>query len=350
MHTLMQDPSALQVTWYLLVAVLWTGYFFLEGFDYGVAMLIPVLGRNSEDDRRVIINTIGPVWDGNEVWLLTAGGATFAAFPGWYATEFSGLYLPLFLVLVGLILRGVSFEYRALRPDVRWKRAFDRCASWGSLLPALVFGIGFANFVRGVRLGPDQLMSQSFWSLFNPFGLLGGVLFVALFLTHGAVFITLKTAGDITGRARRFAMTSSLVTAALMLAFVLVQNLRWPASHNPWFDGSLICWVAGLLGVVFVLAGGHFTRLGRSGLAFLSTGVAIVMLSIDIFTHMYGNLGFISTPGHSLDMISASSSPHTLTLMSIATCAVLPIVLAYQAWSYWVFRRRLSTASIPAAH
>lgn len=347
LNVLQASPSALQVVWFLLVAVLWIGYFFLEGFDYGVAMLIPILGRDDEKKRRVIINTIGPLWDGNEVWLLTAGGAMFAAFPGWYATLFSGLYLPLFLVLVGLILRGVAFEYRAKREQLTWKRSADWAASIGSFLPALVFGIGFANMVKGLRLGPDRLLAQGFWSLFNPFALVGGLLFVALFLTHGAVFLALKTRGSVHDDAKAFALKSSIVTAALMLVFVLFQNLAYPASKNTWFDGTIICWLTGIVAIVGVGAAWYFTKADRNGWAFIATGVAILMLTVNIFTKMYGTLGFISDPTNPLDITTASSSPMTLKLMTFAACVFVPIVLAYQAWSYWVFRRRLSTKNLP---
>ncbi len=350
MHT---QPTGLQMMWFLLSAVLWLGYFFLEGFDYGVGMLLPVLGRN-EDDRRVMINTIGPLWDGNEVWLITAGGAMFAAFPGWYASLFSGLYLPLFLVLVGLILRGVAFEYRAKRDDLRWKAAFDWCATIGSFLPALVFGIGFANFVKGIKVGSDVLVAQGFWSLFNPFGLLGGVLFVVLFLAHGAVFIALKTRGDVRHNANSFATKAQLAAAALMAVFVVWQNLAWPAGDSSWLGSAatLICWVTGLLAVACLVTSWLMATKERDGMAFLFTGLAIVFLVVDIFVKMYGNLGFISLdPAHPLDMTTASSSPYTLKIMTIAACTAVPVVLGYQAWSYWVFRRRLSTKNLPlAAH
>ena len=207
MLTVLQaSPSTLQVVWFLLVAVLWIGYFFLEGFDYGVAMLIPVLGKDDEKARRVIINTIGPIVGRQRGVADHRGRRDVRRLPGLVRHLVLGLYLPLFLVLVGLILRGVAFEYRAKRDDLKWKRAFDFAASFGSLLPALVFGIGFANFVKGLRTGPDLLMAQGFWSLFNPFALLGGVLFVALFLTHGAVFLALKTRGEIHDKARVFAI------------------------------------------------------------------------------------------------------------------------------------------------
>lgn len=348
MLTLLQtDPSALQITWFCLIALLWVGFFFLEGFDFGVAMLLPILGRNNKE-KRVMINTIGPVWDGNEVWLLTAGGATFAAFPGWYSTLFSGLYLPLLVVLLGLIMRGVAFEYRHKRENQFWKNGFDWAATIGSFLPSLVFGVGFANFVRGIEVGPDLLIAQSFWSLFNPFALLGGVLFVALFLTHGAVFVALKTRGDIRHRAGDLAQRGAMITGILMLVFVLWQNLAYPASENPWLDGSLLTWMLGILAVLGLVGTWFASRADREGWAFLSNGSAIIFLMVGIFVKMYGNLGFISTdPDNPLDIITASSSPYTLTLMTWAAAIFVPVIVAYQAWSYWVFRKRISTNNMP---
>ncbi|MDN5563101.1 MAG: cytochrome d ubiquinol oxidase subunit II [Luteococcus sp.] len=343
------DPTTLQMVWFGLSAVLWLGYFFLEGFDYGVGMLLPVLARD-DDERRVMINTIGPVWDGNEVWLLTAGGAMFAAFPGWYASLFSGLYLPLFLVLLGLILRGIAFEYRTKRDSKEWKAGLDWCATIGSFLPSLVFGIGFANFVKGIKVGPDQLIAQGFWSLFNPFALLGGVLFVVLFLAHGAVFIALKTKGEIRTRANGFALKATLASAVLMAAFVLWQNIAWPAAETSWLGtaATAICWVFGLMAVAYLFIAAAMVKKERDGWAFAFTGLAIAFLVIDIFAKMYGNLGFISADtGLPLDMTTASSSPYTLTLMTIASGCAVPVVVGYQAWSYWVFRKRLGVGNLP---
>lgn len=362
MIPLVTDPSGLQILWFILVAVLWIGFFFLEGFDYGVAMLLPVLPKgdaaNREKERRVMINTIGPVWDGNEVWLLTAGGATFAAFPGWYSTLFSGLYLPLLLVLVGLIIRGVSFEYRAKHDDSRWRSAFDWCSTIGSLIVALVLGVGFANFVIGmpVALAGNNLtwvMTGGFWGLFSWYGLVGGLLFVALFLTHGAVFLSLKTDGQLRENARAFASKAGLVTIVLMLVFVLGLNLAYPASGNAWVGGAgnAICWIVGLLTLASLGISWFFNSKGREGYAFIFTGLAIVTMLVMIFTKIYGTLGFdsssITDAAKQLDMTTASSSPMTLQIMSIAAVVFVPIVLAYQAWSYWIFRRRLSTKNIP---
>ena len=243
------EPSVLQLIWFALIIVLWVGFFFLEGFDYGVAMLLPILGKRDKD-RRVMINTIGPVWDGNEVWLLTAGGATFAAFPGWYATLFSALYLPLLLVLVGLILRGIAFEYRAKRDDARWRSMLDWFATVGSFLPSLVFGVGFANFIIGLPVDSRQLFAGTFLGLFSPFALLGGVLFVALFLTHGAVFISLKTKGDIRDSARNFAIPAALVSAVLLVVFAVWANLAY-AHHSAL---PALTWTLSLLAAVAVAA------------------------------------------------------------------------------------------------
>ena len=243
------EPTTLQVVWYCLIAVLWIGYLVLEGYDYGVAMLLPFLGKN-EKERRVIVNTIGPVWDGNEVWLLTAGGAMFAAFPGWYASLFSGLYLPLLLVLVGLILRGVAFEYRSKHPDTRYRNMLDWFATIGSFLPSLVFGVGFANFIIGLA-NDNLLWNGSFWGLFGPFALLGGVMLVILFMVHGAVFLCLKTAGSVRTKANGVIKLLGPIAVVLLATFVIFGNVLYPAAnnHNLGSGASIAMWVTGLLAV-----------------------------------------------------------------------------------------------------
>ena len=325
------------------MAVLWIGFFFLEGFDFGVAMLLPILGKKDED-RRVMINTIGPTWDGNVVWLLTAGGASCAAFPAWYATLFSGLYLPLFLVLLGLILRGVAFEYRNKKPDASWKAMFDWFAIGGSFVVALVLGVGFANFVRGMPDNDKYMFTGSFWSLFHPFALVGGLLFVALFLTHGAVFIALKTKGEIRERARDFAQKVGVVAAALMAIFFVWQNLGYRADIAP-----ALGWVVGLLAVACVAGAVLMSKAGREGVAFILSGLATVLMVVGIFATMYPNLGFDNAAAGNkpLNIVTASSSPLTLKIMTIAAVIFVPIVLAYQAWTYWIFSRRISTKNLP---
>ena len=351
------DAGPLQIVWFFLIALLWTGFFFLEGFDFGVAMLYPVLGRDPRQ-RRVMINTIGPVWDGNEVWLLTAGGAMFAAFPGWYSTLFSALYLPLFLVLVGLIARGVSFEYRAKMPDDRWRNTFDTCASAGSFIVTLVLGIRFANLVRGLPVAPDtsaafgapNLFTGGFWSLFNPFGLLGGVLLVLLFCTHGAVFLALKTYGDVRERAMTVLRTLGPITVAVLAVFVLAACSVHGAGENPYLGtpAAVVMWAGGLGSVLALTAAVLAQRAERNGRAFFFTGVSIVTFFVMVFTKLYGTLGFVSEdPTNPITMVNASSSPHTLRLMTIFAVCIVPVVLGYQIWSYWVFRKRISSRELP---
>lgn len=341
------EPTGLQILWYLLIAVLWLGYLVLEGFDYGVAMLVPVLGK-TEKDRRVMINTIGPVWDGNEVWLLTAGGATFAAFPGWYATLFSGLYLPLFLILFGLIIRGVSFEYRAKRPGTPWRRTFDFMAALGSFVVALVFGVGFANFIIGLPVDTSpvapslHVFTGTLLSLFSPFGILGGIVLVALFLFHGSIFLALKTKGEIHERAKSFALKIGIVTLLGGAAFLVWQNL----SYGP---GGVTGWLLVAVAALSLIWAYLSVRQERDGRAFFASMVATAAIAIGIFVQMFPNLGFdnAATLDKPLNVVTASSSPMTLTIMTVAAVVFVPIVIGYQAWSYWVFRRRVSVANIP---
>ena len=349
MIPLATDPSVLQIIWFGLIAILWIGYLVLEGFDYGVGMLIPILGRN-EKERRVIVNTIGPVWDGNEVWLLTAGGATFAAFPAWYATLFSGVYLPLLLILVGLIIRGVAFEYRAKRPETKWRTTFDWCAAIGSLIVSLVFGVAFANFILGLPVAPvdgrPSLFALTpapyFWQLFSPFGLLGGIVLPVLFLFHGSIFLALKTKGELHDRAKAFALKVGLVAIGGGAIFLVWSNLIHPTGILGWV--LLLVAAGGLVGAWW------FVQQGRDGLAFTGTTVATAAVAIGIFAQIYYNLGFTNVGADAakqLNMVTASASPLTLQIMTGAAVVFVPIVLGYQAWSYWVFRKRISTANIP---
>ncbi|MCC6496009.1 MAG: cytochrome d ubiquinol oxidase subunit II [Propionibacteriaceae bacterium] len=341
-------PLVLQVVWFVLIAVLWIGYLVLEGFDYGVGMLIPFLARNDKE-KRVMVNTVGPVWDGNEVWLLTAGGATFAAFPAWYATLFSGLYLPLFLVLVGLIIRGVAFEYRSKHPEAKWRNAFDWMAAIGSFLVTLVFGVGFANFIIGLPVAtaannPSLFVvtpSPYFFQLFNWFGLLGGVCLVALFLFHGSLFLALKTKGELHERAKGFAAKVGLVSIGLGAIFLVSQNLIHPT--------GVLGWVLLVLSAAGLASAWWFNSKDRDGIAFASTAAAVLFVAVGIFLTMWPGLGFAAVGGGEspLNAFNASSSEMTLTLMTIAAVIFVPIVLAYQSWTYWVFRRRLGVENMP---
>ncbi|MFF3820550.1 cytochrome d ubiquinol oxidase subunit II [Streptomyces bluensis] len=328
--------------WFVLIAVLWIGYFFLEGFDFGVGVLTKLLARN-RPEKRVLINTIGPVWDGNEVWLLSAGGATFAAFPEWYATLFSGFYLPLLLILVCLIVRGVAFEYRAKRPEESWQRNWETAIFWTSLLPAFLWGVAFANIVRGVKIGPDLEYVGNVADLFNPYALLGGLVTLSLFTFHGTVFVRLKTVGDIRERARKLALRVGLVTAVLALVFLL-----WTQADK----GDTTSLVALIAAVASLAAALGAAQVSREGWAFALSGLTIVAAVAMLFLVLFPNVMPSSLNADwSLTVTNASSSPYTLKIMTWCAGIATPIVLLYQGWTYWVFRKRIGTHHIAdAAH
>jgi cytochrome d ubiquinol oxidase subunit II len=309
----------------------------LEGFDFGVGMLLPILGRG-EKDRRVMINTIGPVWDGNEVWLLTAGGATFAAFPEWYASMFSGFYLALLAILVALILRVVSFEWRGKIDSVVWRRRIDLALVVGSWLPAVLWGVAFGNLVRGVELDANHTYVGSFLDLLNPFALLGGATTALIFLTHGAVFLALKTDGEIRHRAAAFAERSAVVTLVVAGAFAVWTQLAYSVAWT---------WAATALAAAALLALVVAARQRREGWAFVASAVAIVAAVVLIFGSMYPDVMPALDPANSLTVDNASSTDYTLTIMTWVAAFLTPLVLAYQAWTYWVFRKRLTAEQIP---
>ncbi|MBL1096304.1 cytochrome d ubiquinol oxidase subunit II [Streptomyces coffeae] len=324
--------------WFVLIAFLWTGYFFLEGFDFGIGVLTKLLARD-RTERRVLINTIGPVWDGNEVWLITAGGATFAAFPDWYATLFSGFYLPLLAVLVCLILRGVAFEYRHKRLEERWQRNWENAIFWCSLLPAFLWGALFANLVRGVPIGSDKNYTGGLSDLISPYAVLGGMVTLVLFTFHGAVFAALKTTGDIRGRARRFAGRLGLATIALALPFLI-----W-TQHNSGNGRSLVAVVIAALALAVALV---MNQRGREGWAFALSGVAVAAAVAMLFLALFPDVMPSSLdPRWSLTAANAASSPYTLKIMTWVAVIMTPLIMAYQAWTYWVFRKRIGTQHIP---
>ncbi|MGZ4493649.1 MAG: cytochrome d ubiquinol oxidase subunit II [Nocardioides sp.] len=330
----------LTTVWFGLIAVLWIGYFCLEGFDFGVGMLLPVLGR-TEGERRVLINTIGPVWDGNEVWVLVAGGATFAAFPEWYATLFSGFYLPLLLILVALIVRGLAFEYRAKRDDDRWRARWDLAIFWGSAVPALLWGVAFANIVAGVPIDAHKEFTGNLFTLLNPYALLGGVTTLTLFLTHGALFTALKTDGEIRYRARRLAVEAGVVAAVAAVAFLLWTQAR---TGSGW---SLVLFV---LAAASLVGGLLAARQVREGWAFLGTFLALALAVAGLFAALFPDVMPSSTnPAWSLTTTNASATSYTLTVMTWVAVVFTPIVLLYKGWTYWVFRKRISTHHIPMA-
>ncbi len=354
----MTDLSALQIVWFVLIAVLWIGYLTLEGFDFGVGMLLPILGKatsnsaaaleDAEKRKRVMLNTIGPVWDGNEVWVLTAGGATFAAFPQWYATLFSGYYLALALILVALILRGMGLDYRHKVDSESWRARWDLAITGGSGLAAFLWGVGLTNIVWGgpIKANPqvkgDYFFDGTLFTLLGPVPLLGGLTFVALFLTHGAFFIALKTDGDIRYEARVFGLRSGLVTAVLAVALLLAVNLK---------HGTMLSWGATVLAAVALLGGLGMAVKGREGWAFIGTFAAIAFAVVVYFAALFPNAMPTSLSaaagGADLTLLAASSSPKTLTIMTWAAAVFTPVVLLYTGWTYWVFRKRLAVHHIP---
>ena len=329
----------LTTVWFGLIAVLWIGYFCLEGFDFGVGMLLPVLARDDRE-RRVLINTIGPVWDGNEVWVLVAGGATFAAFPEWYATLFSGFYLPLLLILLALIVRGLAFEYRAKRDDDTWRARWDLAIILGSFVPALLWGVAFANIVRGVPIDENAEYVGGFFDLLSPYALLGGVTTLLLFLTHGALFVALKTDGDIRHRARALALKSGVAAAVAAVGFLL-----WTQSMTG-STGSLVLFTAPSRALVGGLAA---ATKAREGWAFTGNFVAIGLAVAGLFAALFPDVMPSSLdPAWSLTTTNASATDYTLTVMTWVAVFFTPLVLMYQGWTYWVFRRRIGVQHIPA--
>ena len=330
----------LSVLWFWIVAFLFVGYFVLDGFDFGVGMSLPFLGKD-DVDRRVLINTIGPVWDLNETWVIVAGAALFAAFPEWYATLFSGFYLALLLILLALIARGVSFEYRHQRPESQWKQWFDRMIIVGSAVPALLWGVAFANIVQGVPLDEGNNYTGSLLDLLNPYALLGGLTTLLLFFTHGVVFVSLKTEGDLRERARRLAARAGFVTIVVAAAFLLWTGLAF---------GSVWFWILAAVAAVALIAGWLANARGAEGVAFTFLAVTIAAAVFALFASLFPDVMPASNdPANSLTIANASSSTYTLTVMSWVALVFLPLVLAYQGWTYWVFRKRVTRASIEAA-
>ncbi|AMY23873.1 cytochrome d ubiquinol oxidase subunit II [Rhodococcus fascians] len=330
--------------WFLIIAFFFVGYFVLEGFDFGVGMLMPILGRHpdpvtGEKRRRAVLNTIGPVWDGNEVWLITAGGALFAAFPEWYATLFSGFYLPLLLILVALILRICAIEWRGKIDDPVWRRRCDIGIGIGSWVPAVLWGVAFANIVRGVAIDENKKVTAGFFDLLNPYALLGGVTMAVVFALHGAVFIALKTSGDVHEDSVKMAAWLSVPAVLVGGAFALWTQLAY---------GKTWTWVLFAVAAVALLLVVALTAKVREGWAFVFTCIAIVAVVVLLFASLFPNVMPSSTDAaFDLTIANASSSPYTLTVMTWAAAFAAPVVLGYQAWTYWVFRQRISSAQIP---
>ncbi|GAA3861088.1 cytochrome d ubiquinol oxidase subunit II [Saccharothrix violaceirubra] len=331
----------METLWFCVIALLWLGYLFLEGFDFGVGMLLPVLGRD-ETERRVLVNTIGPVWDGNEVWLLVAGGATFAAFPGWYASLFSAAYLPLTLFLLALIGRGVAFEYRGKVDSARWRKLWDTLIFVGSWVATLGVGLVLSANVFGLPLDANGDRVGSPFAAIRPETLLGALAVAGYALVHGAVFLSLKTEGDVRARARALALKIAPVALLPLLVLLLVVQLH---------SGSAWTWAASV--AVALAAVGAYVRLyfGREGQAFALMGVAVAATVTALFGALYPNvLPSTVDPTFSLTVADTASSSYTLTVMTWVAAFGTPAVLIYQGWTYWVFRKRIGTRHIPAVH
>ncbi|MFV0285283.1 MAG: cytochrome d ubiquinol oxidase subunit II [Demequina sp.] len=331
----------LPLLWFILIAVLWTGYLVLEGFDFGVGMLLEKVGKGDKG-RRVALNTIGPVWDGNEVWLLTAGGATFAAFPEWYATLFSGFYLPLLLILVALIVRACAIEWRGKINSETWRSRWDWAIIITAWIPSILWGVAFANIVRGVPIDENGTFTGTLWTLLNPYALLGGATTLALFLSHGAIFLSLKTAGEVHDRARAAAKTTAPFALVIAAAFAIWTQLAYSVTWT---------WAAVAIAALGLVGAWLWGNAGSYGKAFAANAIAIVGAVVLIFGSMYPDVMPSTTdPAFSLTVDNASSTDYTLTVMTWVAVVLVPVVLLYQGWSYWVFRRRLSLEHMPEQH
>ena len=340
------DWFNLETLWFALIAVLFIGYFVLEGFDFGVGILTNVIASD-DTDRRVMINTIGPVWDGNEVWVLTAGGAMFAAFPLWYATVFSSFYLPLFLILIGLIVRGVAFEFRGKRTEERWRWWWDQAIFYGSLLPAILWGVAFANFVRGIPIEDNGLFVGNLFDLLHPYALLGGLGTLLMFTLHGAVYLALKTedGGEIQQRAEKLGLWLSVVTALGVIGFLVWTYFNAIALG----DTGVVPGIIPVSAMGAAVAVPILLREKLHGWAFVATTSMIALTTLTLFLNLYPRLLVSSIdPAFDITIESARASDLTLTIMTWAVVVFLPVVLAYQAWSYWVFRHRISRDSVEA--
>jgi cytochrome d ubiquinol oxidase subunit II len=335
----------LQILWFCLIAFFWSGYFLLEGFDFGVGMLLPFVPRD-EKERGAMFQTIGPVWDGNEVWLVVVGGATFAAFPSWYGTMFSGFYIAFLLLLFLLIVRVVSFEWRSKSDAPRWRRMWMWVNAIASAGIPLIWGVGLANLLHGVPIDSNGDFSGTFWDLFSGYTVLAGMAFVLVFAFHGAAFLTLRTTGDLFERvsraARRLALPAAVVASAFLIWTIAVAVDRNDKDVFPVILPAAIAIAALLVAVYLVYA-------GKIGLAFSLTAIGTIAVVATLFTGLYPRV-MVSSPdfGNSLTVDNASSEHYTLAVLSVVALIVLPLVLLYQGWTYHVFRARVTGDEAPA--
>jgi cytochrome bd ubiquinol oxidase subunit II len=327
----------LNVLWFGIIIALFVGFFFLEGFDFGVGILLPFIAKK-DAERRQVISSIAPFWDGNEVWLVTAAGAMFAAFPVWYATMFSAYYLLLIPLLLTMIVRGVGFEFRNKHEGERWRKAWDWFIFAGSLVPAFLWGVALTNLVRGVPINAEQNFAGSVFDLFNLYALLGGITFLFLFTLHGAIFLSLKTEGIIMHRAFRVARQLSLPTVLFSGLFLALAFLHTDIYANPQTHPE----VTALITISALLMAGGLMLFRRSGWAFAMTGIAVLTLILTLFLGLFPRVMVSSLDRQwSLTIYNAASGSYTLSVISWIALGFVPVVVGYQAWNYWVFRHRV---------
>lgn len=323
----------LNVVWFILVTVLFAGFFMLEGFDYGTGILLPIIGK-TDNERRQMINAIGPVWDGNQVWMITAGGALFASFPEVYATLFSGFYLALFLMLAALIARGVSFEFRSKDKNLAWRKTFDYCIFFGSLIPALLWGVAVGNLIQGVPINAEKTFEGNFFTLLSPYTVLCGIAFILVFMYHGALYQAIKTKGPIAERSRATALVVGVITAvgALVLAGA---NAYFTDMYN-----NIASLIAFIVAIVLFIVSWIATRRRKPGVGFVFSSLTVIAITVSYFAGLFPRLMVSSlNPAWSLTIDNAVSSQYTLTLMTGVAVVFVPIVIAYQVWNYYTFKK-----------
>lgn len=329
----------LQMIWFFLIAFLWIGFFFLEGFDFGVGMLLPFLGKN-DTERRAIINTIGPVWDANEMWLILGITTMFAVFPNWYATMFSGFYLAMVFIIVGLIIRGISFEYRSKDARPQWRNRFDWMIAVGSFLNSFLFGIVFTDLLGGVPIDQNMIYTGGPFSWLTPYGLVGGFTMVSVFLLHGANFLTLKLDDEMRERARASARFLYVFAAAMVVILAITTYIYTDIGIKIGINPGILP----ITSVVALLVAIYFINRKMEGWAFAMTGLNIILTQVAFFTLLFPRLMISSTnAAWSLTIYNSSASHASLTVMSIISLIFIPIVLAYEGWSYYIFRKRIKT-------
>ncbi len=330
----------LRVIWFILIGILFSGFFFLEGFDFGVGILLIFLGKN-DSERRVIINTIGPFWDGNEVWLITAGGAIFAAFPNWYATMFSGFYLALLLVLVALILRGVSFEFRSKIESEKWKSNWDKVIFVTSLLLALLFGVALSNLIKGVPIDKSMNYVGGFFDLISIYTLLAGITTLLVFTFHGAVFLSLKADKEMEERALKIAKPLGIAAIISAVLLALLSFLQ-----TDLFKSNLAL-LAAIISILFLVLSFYLVSVKKAKIAMITNGLAIALGVATLFLGLFPRVMVSSIASvYNLTIYNASSSNYTLSLMTKVALIFVPIVLGYQIWTYWIFRKRVTKKDV----